>query len=158
MPYFTKKELIMSLFCPVIVFLWGFYNFVFGLPWGRNPAELGFRNFLDPFFGLVMLLVGGVLPAVLTWRQKIRTDGFLFLRLIVIAVVYALNRLVERYAFPGETSLTFFLLPLIINITAVVFQIMMFNKMDDITKRELVVIILSDPILWYTLNYLVIRI
>lgn len=154
MPYFTKKELIMSLFFPVIISLWGAFDFVFGLPWDRDPAELGFRNFLYPLVGLVMLLAGGVLPAVLTWRQKIRTDGFLFLRLIVIAVVYALNRLVERYAFPGETSLTFFLLPLIINVTAVVLQIMMFNKLDNVTKSELTVIILSDPILWWTVRYL----
>lgn len=34
MPYFTKKELILSLFFPAIMLLWGAFDFVLGIPWG----------------------------------------------------------------------------------------------------------------------------
>lgn len=78
MPCFTKKELILSLFFPVIMLLWGAFDFVLGIPWGRDLAEINFLNFLLPLVGLVRLLAGGVLPIVLTLRLKIRTDGFFF--------------------------------------------------------------------------------
>ena len=152
MPYFTKKELIMSLFCPAIILLWGTYEFVFGIPWGRDLAEVGFWGWLSTLGDLARLLVGGVLPIVLTLRYKIRTDSYLLMRLIVIVVVYFLNRLIERYAFPGETTVTFFLLHMIVNVTAVLLQILMFKKLD-ITKGELTVIILSDLCLWWAVHY-----
>lgn len=155
MPYFTKKELVMSLFFPAILLLWGVSDFVLGLPWGRDPAEINFLNFQLPLIGLVRLLVSGVLPIVLTLRFKIRTDSYFVLRLIVVVVVYFLNRFIERYAFPGETTITFFLLPLIVNVAAPLLQILMFKKLDNITKGELAVIALSDPCVWWAVHYLV---
>lgn len=153
MPYFTKKELIMSLFFPVIVFLWGTYEFVFGIPWGRDLAEVGFWGWLFPLIGLAKLLVGGVLPVVLTLRLKIRTDSYLLIRLIVIVVVYALNRFIENYAFPGSTTVTFFALHMIVNATALLLQILTFKKLDT-SSGERAVLILSDPILWWAVYYL----
>ena len=156
MPYFTKKELIMSLFCPVIILLWGAYEFVFGIPWGRSLAEVCFRGWLDLLIALVKLLVGGVLPIVLTLRLKIRTDSYFWMRLIVIVVVYFLNRLIEGYAIPffsGDMTVTVFLLHLIVNVAAVILQILLFKRLDNITKGELAVIALSDPCLWWAVHF-----
>lgn len=116
---------------------------------------MGFWGWLLPLIDLVRLLVGGVLPIVLTLRFKNRTDSYFVMRLIVIVVVFFLNRLIERYAFPGETTVTFFLLHLIVNVAAVLLQILMFKKLGDTTKGELAVIALSDPCLWWAVHYLV---
>lgn len=156
MPYFTKKELILSLFFPVILFLWGVLDFVLGIPWGWDLAEVGFRGWLDLLIALARLLVGGVLPIVLTLRFKIRTDSYFLMRLIVVVVVYFLNRLIEGYAIPffsGDMTVTVFLLHMIVNVAAVLLQILMFKRLDNITKGELAVIALSDPCVWWAVHY-----
>lgn len=152
MPYFTKKELILSLFCPGLTFLWGFYNFVFGLPWGRDLAKVGFWGWLDPIIGLAALLIGGVLPIVLTWRKKNRTDRFFIKRIIIIAVVFWINRY-GIDALPFEiTFFSGFVLYMIVNVTAVLLQYLTV-KDEDITKGERAVLVLSDPILWWAVYY-----
>lgn len=78
------------------MFLWGIYEFVFGISWGGDLAEVGFWGWLFPLVGLAKLLVAAVL-----------------------------------------------------------LQILLFKKLDDITKGELAVIILSDPVLWWAVHYLV---
>lgn len=156
MPYFTKKELIMSLFFPVILLLWGALDFVLGIPWDRDPSEISFGHFQLPLIGLVRLLVSGVLPIVLTLRLKIRTDSYFVMRLIVVVVVYFLNRLIEGYAFPffsGDMTVTVFLLHLIVNVAAVILQILLFKRLDNTTKGELAVIALSDPFVWWAVHY-----
>ncbi|MDE6733474.1 MAG: hypothetical protein K2J77_11440 [Oscillospiraceae bacterium] len=154
MPYFTKKELIMSLCCPVITFLWGFYNFVFGIPYGRDLAEISFWIYLSLLVGLAALLAGGVLPIVLTWRQKIRTDRFFIKRIIIIAVVFWINRY-GIDALPFEmTFFSGFVLYMIVNVTAVLLQYLTV-KDEDVTKGERAVLVLSDPILWWAVNYFV---
>lgn len=138
MPYFTKKELIMSLCCPVITFLWGCHILLSGFP----------------LIGLVALLIGGVLPVILTLRFKIRTDSYLLIRFIVIVVVYGLNRFFENFGFPGGTSVSDFVLHMIVNVTAVLLQYLAV-KDEDVTKGERAVLVLSDPILWWAIYYFV---
>lgn len=75
------------------------------------------------------------------------------MRLIVIVAVYFLNRLIEGYAFPGQTTISFFLLHLIVNVAAVILQILLFKRLDNITKSELAVIALSDPCVWLAVYY-----
>lgn len=65
MPYFTKKELVMSLFCPGFTFLWGLLHVAFYFPWDRI-AEVGLFSLYELLVGLAAMLAGGVLPAVLT--------------------------------------------------------------------------------------------
>lgn len=155
MPYFTKKELILSLFFPVILLLWGALDFVLGIPWGWDPAEISFGHFQLPLIGLVRLLAGGVLPIVLTLRFKICTDGYFLMRLIVVVAVYFLNRLIEGYALPfaGDVTVTDFLLHMIVTVAAVILQILLFKRLDDVTKGELAVIALSDPCVWWAVHY-----
>lgn len=139
MPYFTKKELVMSLCCPVITALWGLYHVLTDLP----------------LVGLAAVLIGGVLPIVLTLRFKIRTDSYLLIRLIVIAVVFGLNKLFENFVFLGSTNVTFFAEHMLVTVAAVLLQILMFKRMDGITKGERAVLILSDSILWWAVYYIV---
>lgn len=153
MPYFTKKELIMSLFCPVFTFLWGLLHAVFYFPWDRI-AEVGLLSLYELLVGLAAMLVGGVLPAVLTWRRKIRTDRFFIKRVIIIAVVYWINRY-GIHALPvTKTFFSGFVLYMIVNVTAVLLQYLTV-KDEDVTKGERAVLILSDPILWWAVYYFV---
>lgn len=150
MPYFTKKELIMSLFCPVFTFLWGLLN-VAVFPWDRI-AEIGFWDFSELLIFLAAMLAGGVLPAVLTWRRKIRTDRFFIKRVIIIAVVFWINRY-GIDALPFERTLfSGFILYMIVNVTAVLLQYLTV-KDEDVTKGERAVLVLSDPILWWAIYY-----
>lgn len=145
MPYFTKKELIMSLFCPVFTFLWGLFHIL-----THCSFYIGFWDCFNLSLGLAAMLLGGVLPAVLTWRFKIRTDGFLIKRLIFIAAVVAVYRLFQ-YIYLGPT-LTYFLLYLIVNVTAILLQ---YLTTKDVTKGERAVLVLSDPILWWAVYWFV---
>lgn len=150
MPYFTKKELVMSLFCPVFTFLWGLLHAVFYFPWDRI-SDARFWEYFNLSLGMAAMLLGGVLPAVLTWRFKIRTDGFLIKRLIFIAAVVAIHKFLEYFGFYGGT-ITYFWLYLIVNVTALLLQ---YLTTKDVTKGERAVLVLSDPVLWWAIYYFV---
>lgn len=160
MPYFTKKELLMSLCCPAITFLWGLFHCIIDFPWGGDFSEKGFLLLLNPntggfpLIGLAAVLIGGVLPAYLTLSHKIHTEKRLIIRLIVIAAIYGANDFIKDLLIDGGTAVTHFELHMIVNVSAVLIQIITVKKQDT-PSDEMAVLILSDPIVYWTVFYLV---
>ena len=151
--YFTKKELLMSLCCPAITALWGLFHLILDFPWGRDFSEKGFFLLLYPaLIGLAAVLAGGVLPAYLTLSHKVHTEKHLIKRLIAIAAVYAIIKFFGRVPIYGATDFTFFALYMIVRRSAVLIQILTVKKQDT-SPGERAVLILSDPILYWTIYY-----
>ena len=154
--YFTKKELLMSLCCPAITALWGLFHMFLDFPWGRDFSEKGFLLLLNPgtggfpLIGLAAVLFGGVLPAYLTLSHKIHTENHLIIRLIVIAAIFGVNEFIKRASVPYATVVTYFALHMIFNVSAVLIQILTLKKQDT-PPGEMAVLILSDPILYWTI-------
>ncbi|MDE6728466.1 MAG: hypothetical protein K2J80_11090 [Oscillospiraceae bacterium] len=157
MPYFTKKELLMSLCCPAITFMWGLFHVFLDFPWGGDFSEKGFLLLLNPdngaLIGLAAVLVGGVLPAYLTLSHKIHTEKRLIIRLIVIVAIYAVNDFIRDLIIDGGTAVTTFELHMIVNVSTILIQILTFKKQNT-PPGEMAVLILSDPILYWAIYYL----
>lgn len=152
-PYFTKKELVMSLCCPAITFLWGLLLFIIDFPWGKALSENGVSLLLPPIIGLAAALVGGALPVVLTLRLKIHTEKYLIPRLIIIVVIFVCNRFIRNLFIPGGTNVSTFVLYMVFNVGAVLIQILKVHK-KDAPPEERAVFIISDPILYWALYFL----
>lgn len=151
-PYFTKKELLMSLCCPAITFLWGLLSVVFYFPWGKDLSENGVSLLMPPIIGLTAALVGGVLPVVLTLRLKIHTEKYLIPRLLIIVIILMCNRFIGNLFIPGGTAVSTFVLYMVFNVGAVLIQILKVQNKDTLPS-ERAVLILSDPILYWAVRY-----
>lgn len=57
-----------------------------------------------PLVDLAAVLIGGILPAVLTLRLKIHTEKYLIKRLIIIVVIFAVNRFIRNLLVPGNNA------------------------------------------------------
>ena len=142
MKNFTIPALIKSLVFPVFTFIYGLISL---LGYVTQSWE-GFAtiNFLLP---LAMMLLGGVLPAFLTFFRDTHTEKYFVDRLRVFAVCYVLWYLIHFIAMSVISSLiTFALIG-----GKLVFEILKVWD-GDTTGKERAVMLLSDPMLYLFVN------
>ena len=140
---FTKKQLLCSLLCPALTFLWGLFNALYAVAGGLEFTGKGiFRLSL-----IAAMAIGGVLSAVLTLAFDIHTEYYLDKRLILIFAVFVFHSIINRFMVGSD--LFYIVLFLMVGAAA---YIVLFVKIRDINTDfgELAVIILSDPVLYWT--------
>lgn len=148
---FTEKQLVGSLCCPALCFLWGMLRSLYDLSWGAEFTGKGIFRISY----LAAVLIGGIISAVLTLRLKIHTEYYLDKRLILIAVVFVFHGIVGRFMFSNAVILLIMYMAV-----SVVAFIVEFVKIHDVNTDwgERVILILSDPILYWTAYWFVLYI
>ncbi len=148
---FTKKQLAGSLCCPVLCFLWGLIRSLYDLSWG---AEFTGKGIFRMSY-LAAVLIGGIISAVLTLGFKIHTEYYLDKRLIVIAAVVVFHGIVSRFMF--DSYIILLIMYMVVSAAALVVE---FVKIHDVNTDwgERTVLILSDPIIYWTAYWLVLYI
>lgn len=141
---FSAKQLIMSLCCPFLCFLWGIIRFTVDITSGARAIICS-----GPCSCSAVLL-GGILPAVLTLSLKVHTEDYLIKRLITIAVVYIINGFIGQIGVP----VVMFTLYMLFGVGAVFFQIFKVQS-DENSHLESAVLIISDPIVYWTIYWFV---
>ena len=141
---FDKKELIASLCCPILTFLWGSIRSLTDLSWGADFTGKGsFR--LTAFVAIVF---GGILPVILTLTREIHTERYLKKRLIVIVLVFLVNKINNNI----PVAVFAFVFYMIVGVGAMMFQIFKVQD-EDTSGGERAVLMLSDPTLYWTLYW-----
>lgn len=144
---FSGKGLAASLCCPAISFLWGMMGSLNALSWGGEFVGKGI--FRVSF--ICAMLTGGILPALLTLRLDIHTEYYLQNRLIIMAVTFVFHAIASRFTLES----TMILLALYMTVSAAAFVAEFIKVRDEnTTPGEGVILILSDPIVYWTLYWL----
>lgn len=148
---FSGKELVGSLFCPALSFVWGLIRFLDAFAHGAEFTGKGL--FRMSFFAA--MLIGGILSAVLTLAFDIHTECYLDKRLLLIAAVFVFHGIVGRFMI--SSNMVLLALYMLVSIVAFIVE---FTKIRDINTDfgELAVIILSDPVLYWTIYWFVLLI
>lgn len=144
---FSLRELLCSLCCPVITFLWGavrLVNDILILGMGFT----GMDTFHLTYFPAV--LIGGILPAFLTIALHVHTERYLIKRLAVVVAVYVCNGFIGLIGYP----VVMFVLYMLVGIGAVFFQLFKVQD-EDTDNAETAVIMLSDPVVYWTIYWLI---
>lgn len=141
---FDKKKLIGSLCCPILTFLWGSIRLLSDLSWGADfTGKSSFR--LTSFIAIIF---GGILPVILTLTREIHTERYLKKRLIVIVLVYLVNMINNNITVPVFAFVGY----MIVGVGAMMFQILKVQD-EDTSGGERAVLILSDPIVYWTIYW-----
>ena len=143
---FTRKELVGSLCCPALTILWCIIRVLTDLSWGAEFTGKGFFR-LTPF---IAFFVGGFLPIILTLACKIHTEHYLKKRLILIVIVYVFNGFIGLIGVP----VVMFALYMTVGIGAVIYQLLKVQD-EDTSGGERAVIMLSDPIVYWTIYHFI---
>lgn len=142
----TRRQLICSLACPAVCFLWGAVYIVVYLAAGalftNQPlADCGY---------IAAVVLGGIVPALITVIGKVDTESYLKQRGFIILVVFAAFKAMAI----GSMKPIHFYLYIAIGLAAILYQIL--HVQDDMTTRsERAVLILSDPTIYWTFNWAV---
>ncbi len=136
---FTPLECIKALIIPVFTALCGAFDLITGLILGKVVVSgIGIVSTL--IFPLLMILVGGVLPIILTLRLNIHTEDYFLGRVIVIVFGFPLvNVWYDRagyviYAVWGVVNL--------------LFEVFNKSKYQQLTGEERAVMIMSNTMIW----------
>ncbi|MCH5204750.1 MAG: hypothetical protein J1F03_08365 [Oscillospiraceae bacterium] len=112
--------------------------------WGAEFTGRG--SFRLSYFAAI--LIGGILPIILTLAGKIHTEQYLKKRLITIVTVYVLTGFVSMIVYP----VIMYPLQMLVYIGALIYQFMRVQD-EDTSGGERAVIMLSDPIVYWTINH-----
>lgn len=137
---FTKKELIMSLICPIWCFIWGAGRFFSDL----NNIRIG-TYYLIPSAaaGISAMAVGGILCAILTVRLNIHTEKYLIKRLVVGFAAW----IAEGFITSGSMFL-FWFSRIMVMLAGLLIEVVYIQDKDN-TPSERAVILLSDVVLYW---------
>lgn len=141
---FSKKDLLMSLVCPFLCFLWGVAHITIGLIDDYSFIEFFTGKYFPNSICFAAVLVGGILSAVLTLTLKIHTESYLLKRLAVIGAVIILHQVL---LFLIMNALIFELVLSLAGIAAVIYQILKVQN-EDTSVGQRAVIMMSDPVLY----------
>ena len=97
---------------------------------------------------LIAILVGGILPVILTLARKIHTEQYLKKRIITIVIVYVANGFIGHIGIPVVSVVLYML----VGVGAVIYQIIKVQD-EDTSGGERIVLMLSDPIIYWTLYW-----
>lgn len=114
--------------------------------WGADFTGRG--SFRLSYFAAI--LIGGILPIILTLAGKIHTEQYLKKRLITIVTVYVLTGFVSMIVY----TVIMYPLQMLVYIGALIYQFMRVQD-EDTSGGERAVIMLSDPIVYWTINHLI---
>lgn len=142
MANFTRKELAGSLFCPIFTFIWGLVRALNVVVGGWTVANGGFFR-----LSFVGAMFGGALCTALTVSFDIHTEYYLDKRLILIASVFAFHIIISRFMVSSNAFYVVLYL-----LVALISYFILFTKIRDENTdwKELTVIVLSDPVLYWT--------
>lgn len=144
---FTVSQLIKCLMLPLGTFVYGVAVFGEVILYGevRFTGYAAVRFF---YFPLALILLGGVLPVLLTIFRDIHTERYFFKQLCVYVVCYAAIWFVGQMSF-GILSTIYH-----IGIAAgkVVFELLKVQD-EETTRGERAVMFLSDFFIWYCIDY-----
>lgn len=139
---FSIKELAGSLAIPILTLLWG-------LIYTIDHLSLGVAFWENGTLRILAIIFGGALPIFLTLKYKIHTEEYLKTRLIFIITVF--------FIFFGAGFLKLmwrFFIYILVGIGSIIFEI--FKVQDESTTgKERAVVMLSDPIIYWTLENLI---
>lgn len=144
---FSKKELAGSLAIPILTLLYGLIFTVNCLSWSADFWVKCIYGFAYP----LAIILGGALPIFLTLKYKIHTEDYLKKRLIFIIPVFII------YTLLGSSFLAImwkFFLYILLGIGSIIFEIFMIQD-ESTTGGERTVLMLSDPIIYWTLDNLI---
>ena len=98
------------------------------------------------------MAVGGILCTVLTLRFDIHTEYYLGKRLILIAAVFVFHGIISRFTLSSNICYIVFYA-----LIGVIAGVIMFTKIRDVNTDwgELTILVLSDPILYWTVYWIV---
>lgn len=148
---FTKKELLMSLACPMLTFIYGAAQIIIY----TTTDDRYFKDFFSDWLCVIDLsyfaavLIGGLLPAAMTCFGKIHTEHFLKKRLAVIAAIAFIVTVVGSL---DPLALIAELVFVICGVAAIVYQIRNIHC-EAFSNAEHAVLTLSDPIVYFTIKY-----
>ncbi len=143
---FSLKELAGSLAVPILTFLWGLLNVRY-MSWG---ADFWGENLSGIAYPLAMIS-GGALPIFLTLKYKIHTEDYLKKRLIFIIPVFIIFNVV---AVSFLALMWKFFLFILLGVGSIIFEIFKVQE-EYTTNKERAVLMLSDPVIYWTLEYIV---
>ncbi len=141
---FSKLELAGSLAVPILTFLWGLTTVI------DHPSLiselLGKGGYCIAY--LLAMISGGALPIFLTLKYNIHTEDYLKKRIIFIIVV----RIIFFFAANSHLMLMpkFFLF-IVLCVGAIIYEVFKIQE-DYSTNGERAVIMLSDPVIYWTLE------
>lgn len=138
---FSKRDLICCLVFPGICFVSGLFGTI--VYYFTQPKYLAGV--------LPMLILGGIIPILLMIKLKINVGSYFKPRAIITAVCYAAFVGMEIGSIkPIHTQLV-----ILIGIADMLYQIL--HVQDELTTaRERAVLILSDPVIYWTAYYAIV--
>lgn len=98
----------------------------------------------------VAILIGGIIPIILTVVFKIHTEEYLKKRLITIAVVYVSFNCIGMIGY----QVVMFAMEMVVGVGAILFQVLKVQE-ESTLGRERVVLMLSDLIVYWTIYWFV---
>lgn len=145
----SKKELIKSLVFPVVSFLWGAAGLERDFLRGTWGAEFNgkYAVFLIIYIAAVL---GGIVAALLTLLAHVNTSRYFFKRLVIVGIVFVMGHYEEIFKnrfIPLPISVV-----LIVAIACAVYEVIRVWD-NKTTVGERVVLILSDPIIYWSLYW-----
>lgn len=149
MTNFTKKQLAKSLCCPIMTFLWGFVGCIDALIYSLEFTSNGIFRWCF----IAAIAVGGVLCTYLTLKIDIHTEYYLDKRLMLIAVVFVFHVIISRFMISNE--IFYIVLYMLVGIIAYIVQFTQIRD-ENTDLGELTIIVLSDPILYWTMYWILI--
>ena len=136
-----KKNLVLSLIFPAIIFCAGMYYFIKQL-----VRSLSMRD--DPIMHwlvFAVIVLGGVLPAVLTTKLNIDTSEYLAVRLRSTVLIFIADTLISQRGINIVVAISVSVL-----CAAELFYQLLEVQDDWTTGGERAVLMLSDPIFYYS--------
>ncbi len=143
---FTNKQLKLSLVFPLLTMGWGVIYSVNDLLWGAYFLKPGI--FRISYF--IAIIMGGILPIILTLTLRIHTEQYIKNRLIVFAFICVAEGFIGKIGIPLIT----FIFLMFFDIGAIIYQIVRVQD-DDTIISERVILILSDPIVYRAIYWFI---
>ena len=140
---FLRIELIKSLIFPGLCALWVIVRFVDELSWGAD-FTVGF--YFRPISYISALLFGCGVPVLLTLTRNVHTERYLIKRLIILAVMYVALSFLNLIKVPLLLAIYY----LFFAVVSVIFQVFKVQE-EDTPAAERAVLMLSDPVIYWTL-------
>lgn len=147
MKNFTKLELLKSLAMPIGTFLFG----AVALGGEIKSGEVYFTGYAAVrtlYYPLAVMLIGGVLPAALTFFCNIHTERYFFKRLCAYGVCYVYLWIGGQFSF-GILSTIWHIMTAAGNVVWVLLKV----QDEETSGGESAVMFISDFYLWFCLDY-----
>lgn len=136
---FTPLDRLKALMIPVFTALYGAYDIIMRIIKGRMVVS-GIEIVSALIFPLLMILVGGVLPIILTLRFKIHTEDYFIGRAAVIVFGFPLI-----YAVSARIGYVIYAIWGVVNL---LFEVFNKSKYQQLTGGERAVMIMSNTMIW----------